>query len=85
MSLKINGMKRECMEFVREMPEEIGKDLSYLVNGWCKVISKCKLKQQYVLHKNKHYGQIIQRIKLTRYRKIHCVECLVKGEKLFII
>ena len=24
--LKINGMKRECMEFVREMPEEIGKD-----------------------------------------------------------
>ena len=34
------------------------------------MISKSKLKQQYVLHKNKHYGQIIQRIKLTRHQKI---------------
>ena len=44
--------KRMYGQFVREMPEEIIK--TYLGNGWCKVISKCKLKQRYVLHKNKH-------------------------------
>ena len=62
------------------MPEEIVK--TYLGNGWCKVISKCKLKQQHVLHKNKHKEQIIQRIRLIRHWKIHCVESELKGEKL---
>ena len=54
MSLKTNGSKRECMDslFVRFLKKKIK---TYLGNGWCKVISKCKLKQRYVLHKNKHY------------------------------
>ena len=44
--------KRMYGQFVREMPEETDKDLSW---KWLmQVISKCKLKQQYVLHKNKH-------------------------------
>ena len=53
MSLKTNGSKRECMDslFVRFLKKKIK---TYLGNGWCKVISKCKLKQRYVLHKNKH-------------------------------
>ena len=38
-------------QFVREISEEIDKDLFW---KWCKVISKYKLKQRYVLHKNKH-------------------------------
>ena len=44
--------RRMYGEFVREMPEEIDKDLSWtwLVQS----VSKCKLKQRYVLHKNKY-------------------------------
>ena len=53
MSLKINGTKREYMDslFLKCLKKKIKTSLA---NGWCKVISKCKLKQRYVLHKNKH-------------------------------
>ena len=39
-------------QFVREILEEIHKDLSWKWLG--KVISKCKLKQRFVPHKNRH-------------------------------
>ena len=50
---KINGTKREYMDslFLKCLKKKIKTSLA---NGWCKVISKCKLKQRYVLHKNKH-------------------------------
>ena len=44
--------KRMSRQFVREMLKK--QIRTYLGNGWCIVISKCKLKQLYVLHKNKH-------------------------------
>ena len=44
--------KRMYGQFVRKIPEEIDKDLSW---KWLdKVISRCKLKQRFVLHKNRH-------------------------------
>ena len=58
MSLEINSTKRECMDslFVKCLKNNIEV---YLENGWCKVISKCKLKQRYVLtrasNKDKFY------------------------------
>ena len=62
------------------------KDIkTFLGNGCCKVISRWKLKQLDVVHRNKHQGQIIQRTELTRHWKIHCVECVVKVEKLWSI
>ena len=53
MSLKINGKKRGCMNslFVKCLKKQVK---TYLRNGWCRVFSKCKLKQRYVLHKNKY-------------------------------
>ena len=44
--------KRMYGQFVRKIPEEIDKGLSW---KWLdKVISRCKLKQRFVLHKNRH-------------------------------
>ena len=43
--------KRMYGQFVREM---LGEIVKYLGNGCFKVISKCILKQRYMLHKNKH-------------------------------
>ena len=46
MSLKINGTKRESMDslFVKCLKKWVK---TYFRNGWCKVISKCKLKHRY--------------------------------------
>ena len=69
-------------QFVREIPEEKDKDLSWkwLVQSDLKVQTEATIRatQEQAL-------QIIPRIKLARQWKIHCVECVVKWEKLRII
>ena len=69
MILKTNGTKRECMDSLF---------MKLLVQSNLKVQTKATIcaAQEHALR------SIIQRIKLTRHRKTHCVECVVKGEKV---
>ena len=81
-----NEFKNKCHEkrmyeqSFREVSEEIDKDLSWewMVQSDLKVQTEATISaaQEQALR------TIIQRIKLTRHWKIHCVECVVKGEKL---
>ena len=81
-----NEFKNKCHEkrmygqFFREVSEEIDKDLSWewMVQSDLKVQTEATISaaQEQALR------TIMQRIKLTRHWKIHCVECVVKGEKL---
>ena len=84
-------------QFVREMPEEIDKDLpwKWLVQSDLKVQTEatiCAAQEQALRTKIEYYKEYynrilkgLQRIKLRRHRKIHRAECVVKGEKLYSI
>ena len=72
--------KRIYEQFVRKMPEEIDKDLSWkwLVLSDPKVLTEATIcaAQEQALRTN------YTKNKLTRHRKFQWVECMVKGEKL---
>ena len=72
--------KRMYGQFVREMPEEIDKDLSWkwLMQSDLKLQTEATIcaAQEQALRTN------YTKNKIDKTSEIHCVECVVKGEKL---